>query len=425
MVAVINKRLILFVATFLLILYPANVFASEKQEEYVIVYDRLYEYASDSSDVLRQYSELKAVGKDVLLFQADKIETERIKKESIIIVVASSFDSIEKYNRILNILNDFNVIHLQQHQLLTTKDNRDDASFMIAIDRVYPFSDLNKIMDVAEELNEKGIKFIVTFMPVYDNYELEAFDTYIKVLQYISKKGGKLFIHYPVEHKDVRYNSDPRVGFEKAVTEFRKHGLDLDGIALPKDKMLVNIKVFDGLALPFILATETEVEIEQKIDLLKASEILNDYIIIQGIHIDHFDNFHYLKENQLSDQQVIYISANEEKEKLFNLIEIFSETNISIKDFTIRDYEDKLKFTEMIQTVRTGQSEEKTEYQQFLETEMKKIMGENLEQEKAVDGYDISGLAKVATRIAFIIFSLLIIQVLIGRHFDRKKYFKN
>lgn len=421
---VTSKLFILYAIAFLLILNHAYVFASEKPESYVIVYDRLYDYGTDTSDVLQQYAELKSAGQDVLLFQADQLETEKIEENSIIIVAPSSFDSIEKYNRVLSGFNGFQV-RILQDQLISAEDSLEKPGFMMAIDKVYPFSDFNQLMDMAEELNDKGIEFIVTFMPVYDNYELEAFDTYVKVLQYVGKMGGKLFIHYPVEHTDVRYDSDPRVGFEKAVAEFRKHNLNIAGIALPQDKMLANIRVFEGLNLPFILTTEAEGKIDPEIDLLKASQILNDYIMIQGIYIDQFDYFRYREENQPRGQQAVYISLNEEKEKLFDLLKIFSAEQISVKDFNVRDYMDKLRLTEYIQTASTDPSEGKTEYERFLEEEMKKIMGENVEQEKLMEGYDISGLAGIALRIAFIIFSLLVIQILIGRHFERKKYFKN
>lgn len=415
---------ILLVVVSFLILNHTCVCASEKPTKYVIVYDHLYKYGSDVSDVLRQYTALKTVGQDVFLYPADNLETNKLEENSIIIVVASSFDSIDKYNRVLSVFNGFQVTILQD-QLITTKDRQEKPGFMIAVDKVYPFSDLNKLMDIAEELNNKGIEFIVIFMPVYDNYELEAFDTYVKVLQYVDKMGGKLFIHYPVEHKDVRYDSDPRVGFEKAVTVFRKHGLDIVGIALPQDKMLANIRVFEGLNLPFILSTEAEGKIDPELDLMKASQILNEYTMIHGIPIDDFDYFHYREENQPSSQQAVYSSLNDEKEKLLDLLKICSAEQISVKDFNVQDYANQLRNTEHIQTVSTDQSKEKTEYERFLEEEMKKIMGENLEQEKLEEGYDISGLAAIALRVAFIIFSLLIIQVLIGRHFERKKYFKN
>ncbi|KJS86722.1 MAG: hypothetical protein JM58_06485 [Peptococcaceae bacterium BICA1-8] len=424
----ILKSIFKLIITYMIFFFFFNnisAFASENSSRYVLIYDHLYKYAENSSDTLRQYMELKSDGQDVLLLQADKIDTEKIEQDSIIIIAASSFDSEKRYHQVFDSLNNYEVV-VFDNEFISTGENLNNSGLILSIDKVYPFSDFNKLMGISEMLHDRGIDFIVTVMPVFDNYQLEAFDTYVRVLKYVSKMGGRLFVHYSVENKDVRYDTDARVGFKRAVEEFRKRGLEIIGITLSQEKMLNNIKVFEGLNLPFILTTEMERKIDPNLDLQKASQVLNNYIIINGININHFDYFRYSEKNYSPNQQSIYITINDDKEKLFNLIMMLNTERIPIRDFEVQDYQSKIQNFDYTKVDNISeQLEEKSQFERFLEEEMKKITGENLEQEQHVEGYDISWFTKVGIKIGIILLGILIIQVLTGRHFVRKKFLKD
>jgi len=61
----------------------------------------------------------------------------------------------------------------------------------------------------------------------------------------------------------------------------------------------------------------------------------------------------------------------------------------------------------------------------FKEEEMRKIRGENLQEEESILGYDISRFVNKGIMIALILLVLLIVQVLAGRYFELKKYYKD
>ncbi len=407
----------------LFILCNITIVTAEKNPfNYVLVYDHLYNYAENSSNILRQYMELKSVGHDVLLVQIDNFDLKEIKEDSIILIAVSSFDSAEDYQQILGLKN-YHVMTITNNQLISSGEKLKNTGLMIAIDKVYPFSDLNKLMDIAELLHDRGIDFIVTIMPVYDNYQLEAFDTYLSVLSYVSKMGGHLFIHFPLENNDGTYNYDSGIGLKKTITEYRKQGLDIKGITLPEDKLFTTIREFEELNLPFILTTERESKINNSLDLQSVSIKLNRYIIINGININYFD-FLFYKNNYTTSQQSVYFSIDDDKEKLFNFLKIFNAGRLSIKDFQVQDYNEKLKNYNIMEN--KGLSEGvKSQLELFKDEEFEKIKGENLEQHQAMEGYDISWFTKAGIRIILIIIMLLIVQVLMGRRFDTKKYFKD
>lgn len=419
---VVIIRLMLFTAMFFA-LNNINAFALPNHAGYVLLYDSLYDYGSNTSDVLRQYLELKSAGPDVFLLQADKLDTGKIDKNAIIIPLASSFESTDKYNKVLNALKYFHVMTDNGH-IVSTGERATKPGLFIAINDVYPFSDFNKLMDMAETLHDKGIEFIVSVMPVYDKYELEAFKKYLDVLKYVEKKDGKLFIRFPVENDEGTYNLDPRGLLEKAVKEFRKQGLDIMGITLPQNRMLNDIVVYEGLNLPFILATETEGRISPERDLFKASQVLNDYIIIKGTHIDHFDFFGYRKKNDFAGEQAAFITIDEKADKLFDLIRVFHTERIPVRDFRAGDYTKVLRNS----GYKSGEIfglQEKSQREKFLEEEMKKIKGENVKREVFVKGYDISGFSRIAVRMAMVLLSMFLIMILIGRRLNIKRFVKN
>lgn len=295
---------------------------------------------------------------------------------------------------------------------------------ILAIDKVYPFSDFNKLMDLAEMLQARGINFIVTVMPVYDNYELEAFDTYIRVLKYVQKMGGTIFISYPVENEDGTYNLNPKTGFAKAVTEFRRRGLDIRGTTLPMDKLINKNYVFEGLNLPFILVTEGANKIKPQ-DFQQISE-LSDYVIIHGVNIDDFDYFPDREMEEKTDQvkrQAVYISL-EDEEKLLFLLKVFDKEGIRIEDFYIHQYPQLPELSvEVNQEV--DQQREKTEIERFMEKEMIKIKGENVQQERVQPGYDLSRVTGIAIKVAAFIFVIMLVQMFVSRYYGRKKFFKD
>jgi hypothetical protein len=420
---VVIIRIFTFMAI-LLAFNGINAFALRKQQSYVLLYGRLYSYSSNISDVLRQYIELKSAGADVLLLQDDKLNAGKIDKNVVIITFASSFESTDEYDKVLSEIKGFQVMPYNGHPFSTGERAKNPGLFL-AINEVYPFSDFAKLLDMAETLNDKGIEFIVSVMPVYENYEFAAFQKYVDVLKYVEKKGGKLFIHFPVVNDAGTYNLDPSGLFEKAVKEFRKRGLDIMGITLPQNKMLNDLRVYDGLDLPFILATETEGKISAGPDLFKASQILNDYIIIKGININHFDYFGYRGKMDFAGERAAFMAIQDKADELFDLLNVLKTERIPVKDFRAGDYSKILRNSGYMKNRPMFGIQEKSQREKFLEAEMKKIKGENVKQEDFTEGYDISGFSGTAVKMAMMLLGVFFVMVLIGRRINFRKFIKD
>lgn len=415
----------IFIIVFSVILFlftKIGVCDSEKKTRYIIVYEDLYKYGESYSDVLELYVQLKSDLKNVLLVQTDRFKQAEIKEEDIIVIVESSFSTEKKYNDIMKYYKNKGNRIYDDRKI----DNRLKTSgVFIAIDRIYPFSDLNKLMEVTDYLNEKGINFICTIMPVYQNHEIEAFDKFVKVLKYINQNGGKFFIHYPVFNDQGTYNTDPKNGFKRAIEEYRNRGIKISGISISEDRLFTNSDTFQGLNLPFLLVTKQETKLNNQIDLLEISQKIDKHIFIKGYNLDQFDVFSYIAKEYYGEQQVVCVDINNNIESLDNFINILYSEHISIKDFEEKKFKNKLKKYDFGEKLSKIDGKEKNQLEEFRKKEMEKIRGENLEKEEEnAKGYDISIIIKAGIKVAFIIILILIAQVFIGRRHDKRKFFK-
>ena len=385
--------------------------------KYVLVYDQLYSYGETTSQVIERYIKLKSEGNNVLLLQTGNMKKEKIDKDTDVIVVASSFDSMEAYKNAV----DYYALETYKEEPVLSNENE----VMIGINDVYPFSDLNKLMDIAEDLNGRGIRFICTIMPVYENYELEAFDHYIEVLKYVRQMGGEFFVHYPIINEVGAYDADIKSGMERSVAEYRDRGFSISGIELTSDALLMNPEIYENLGLNFILVEKSEKKVDSDRDLLKVSQELNRYVFIKGFDEEEFDFFQYLSSEKMDRSGVVLLSLEDNIQKMDQFLTGLNREKIKIHDFEPEMYHINNTIGDTI-TDETKDPDAKSELDRFREEELKKIKGENIEQEQETEKhYDISGFGSISIRIAGVILLLLAVQVLIGRRFDYRKFFRN
>ncbi|WP_432402853.1 DUF2334 domain-containing protein [Wukongibacter sp. M2B1] len=400
-----------------------EVQAVEVNNSYVLLYDNLYGYGEQTSDTLQLYIKLKSNNQYVRLLQIDDISEDKIEKDAKIILISSSFDSKEEYNETLEYLKSLGLKSYDERKIYSDKVFI-QKGLMIGINEVYPFSDLNKLMDISENLNDRGIEFICTIMPVYENYELEAYEKFIEVVKYINKRGGQIFVHYPVINEEVTYDTDPKAGLEKAIGEYRRRGLEIRGITLSEDKLLMNSKAIQDLNVQILLVTEPKAKVDVNLDLHQITKKIDKYILIKGDDITSFNIFLY-KDNNCSNGDLVYLTMNDDVKKLNELFNYLYSEKITIKDFKVKDYEKTLSNINATKSKEISISgNNKTQLDKFREEELKKIKGENIrEDQKSVQAYDLSKPASIAIKIAFAIILLLIVQVIIARRYDNKKFF--
>lgn len=99
---------------------------------------------------------------------------------------------------------------------------QEGGNMYLAVDEVYPFSDLEWLCSAADRLYENGIPFIVRVMPVYENLDYPAFERYAQALRYVQSRNGTVLLHPPVVREGEK-ESEPyeikKERFTKALEE--------------------------------------------------------------------------------------------------------------------------------------------------------------------------------------------------------------
>ncbi|KPU45257.1 hypothetical protein OXPF_11490 [Oxobacter pfennigii] len=420
-VLIVLSRIVLCSAG-LCFLYSISSYAYEKSPKYILVYKNLYEYGKDESSILNIYCRLKSDGKNVLLLQADNIDNHKIEQGDKIIIVPYSFNYQSEYKLITDAYAN-NEVLVYGEQNIWSEKLLENKKLFIEIDKIYPFSDLNKVMDMADSLNENGITPVFTVMPVYDNYTLEAYDKYIEVLKYIGKNGGQFFVHEPIINEDGTYNMDSKPLLKRAVEEYRKRGIDIVGIKISMDRLFSSNEIFKDLYLPFILVTEQEGKISSSLDLYKISDMISGHVMITGRKADKYNIFSYMSKGNYIYEDLISLDINKDSEDLDALLDMLRSEKIEVADFKTKNFD----YSPDDNNVNIPKEEEKpkTQLDQFKELEIEKIKGSNLEEEKPGEvGYDISQIIDIGIKASVAIICILSIYIYIGRRYDIKKLFK-
>lgn len=388
-----------------------------------IVYKHLYSYGERGSSAMRLYAQLKSEGRNVFLLPHDKVEEINFGEKDSIIILTSNFDSKKEYAKWMELYPEQVMTDIEFYQSLANKPI-DGTGPILGIDKIYPFSDLNKLMDIADGFYDRGLEFVLIIMPVYENYQLEAYDEYIEVLKYLVSKGGHLFTHYPVTHSPGAYNLDPKIPLKEAIAEYRKRGLEVMGMKLSMDKVFNSFNVFNDLDLPFLLITDEEVRINENLDMGERTEALQPYIMVASYKPQQLDFFRYKTNNAYNPKHLVYIDINTEMDLLEGLITVLDSQEVPIADFNPRHYKSELKLFYNISHTNGNNNRVMTQQEMFKQEELEKIRGKNLEQEEEIIGYDISTLSGKSIKVAIIIGIILILYLYISGKIDTKKYYK-
>lgn len=70
--------------------------------------------------------------------------------------------------------------------------------FFLVFKEIYPFSDLELLERMSDEMFEAGIPFIVSVHPVFSNTDYPAMKRYIHTLKYVQSRNGTVLVESPV-----------------------------------------------------------------------------------------------------------------------------------------------------------------------------------------------------------------------------------
>jgi uncharacterized protein YdaL len=104
-----------------------------------------------------------------------------------------------------DMLSEIAVTYVLKDWLLQGQENH----YYLVFKEIYPFSDLQLLERMSDELYEAGIPFIVSVHPVFNNTDYPAMKRYINTLKYVQSRNGTVLVEAPfvATAQDRGYNS--------------------------------------------------------------------------------------------------------------------------------------------------------------------------------------------------------------------------
>ncbi|MDF2985001.1 MAG: hypothetical protein K0R50_511 [Eubacterium sp.] len=103
----------------------------------------------------------------------------------------------------------------------------------IIFDNVYPFFNTQKMLKVIELLDQKGIPYSITVIPVYQNSDYPAMKHFCEVLRYAQSKGAAIILKAPQINTSKPVLEDINQRISTAVTAYIKYGVYPIAIEVP------------------------------------------------------------------------------------------------------------------------------------------------------------------------------------------------
>lgn len=94
----------------------------------------------------------------------------------------------------------------------------------LVLDQVYPFYEPARLMEITDMLEEEGVPYAVSLMPIYDHAEYPAMKRFCEYLRYLQSRGVGMILHMPqvslaqvdqaelLRHMEIGYEAYSRYG---------------------------------------------------------------------------------------------------------------------------------------------------------------------------------------------------------------------
>ncbi len=89
----------------------------------------------------------------------------------------------------------------------------------VVLDRVYPFYEPSRLMEITDMLEEEGVPFALALMPIYDHAEYPAMKRFCEYLRYLQSRGAGMILSMPqvtlsqvdseelIRHMEIAYSA--------------------------------------------------------------------------------------------------------------------------------------------------------------------------------------------------------------------------
>lgn len=76
------------------------------------------------------------------------------------------------------------------------------AQFLV-MDAIYPFMPADQVLEMVEQMQNTGVPYVISVMPLTGNYDYPAMKQFCQVLSLAQSQGATIILHAPIIHKTV------------------------------------------------------------------------------------------------------------------------------------------------------------------------------------------------------------------------------
>jgi Uncharacterized protein conserved in bacteria (DUF2334) len=224
------------------------------------------------------------------------------------------------------------IIFLVIFNIFFTRDYicaKENEKIYLMLDEVYPFDDLNLLVEKIDYLYDKGYPFIISAMPVFNNTNSNAMRRYAEALRYAQAKGGAIILHFPYIYQKDSVNAgidDILSKMTKANKNFLDYLVYSSAIDVPEDLLYYN-EAYKYLNTSNTIFLDTKKEIK-KIDVDSFENIDKIDNIIEKIPIEDF----YYK-NSYFNNKAITLKGDMDIGEFKNNIQMLNNKEVYFDNF--------------------------------------------------------------------------------------------
>lgn len=108
----------------------------------------------------------------------------------------------------------------------------DYAQFLV-LDSVYPFMPADQLLETIEQVEQLGVPYVISVMPLSENNEYPAMTQFCQVLAYAQSRGATIILHAPIIHKTVETAQELNDKLTDMTMAYINNGVYPVGIQVP------------------------------------------------------------------------------------------------------------------------------------------------------------------------------------------------
>lgn len=228
-----NYIFYIFIVTILFGILPERKVSASALDNIIILYDSYTQYG-EGENTLNYINEMAlSLGASVEIVNFNNFKDDLFKQHSNVIILSNEDDSLSKElkDRIKSFKGNIfwigknydqfkgqsNITHIRLNSLNSSTQKNIFNTFNVKekwsqkkyfmLDNVNPFIDLNELANKIDYLNNHGIQFFISAIPIFENTDFNAMKRFAEVLRYAQYKGGYVTLQSPY----LKDNSAPSV----------------------------------------------------------------------------------------------------------------------------------------------------------------------------------------------------------------------